>query len=50
MGCVSDNEKRSTVVWESAIRFSFGKHNTEEEVEKVVEELKSAVEKIRHSR
>lgn len=34
----------------SAIRFSFGKHNTQEEVDKVVAELKSAVEKIRHSR
>lgn len=31
----------------SAVRFTLGKYNTDEEVEKVVEALKSAVEKIR---
>ncbi len=36
-----------TGIVKSAVRFTFGKYNTEEEVDKTVEELKSAVKKIR---
>ena len=42
MGCALSEAK-------SAVRFSFGKHNTEEEVDVVLDALKFAVEKIRNN-